>query len=66
MAENDKISQYIDDKNEIERKITLKLREIEELGIELGYYKSICIPNDDESMELKRLQDTEIRLLASN
>jgi len=40
---------YIEDKNEIEKNIAIKLREIEEFNTELAYYKSLCTPNEDEA-----------------
>ena len=63
---NASMGKYNQDKNEVERNITMKLREIEEANVEIAYYKSICIPNEEEALEVKRLQDNETRLLSSN
>lgn len=52
---NESMGKYNQDKNEVERNITMKLREIEEANQEIAYYKSICIPNEEEALEVKRL-----------
>lgn len=52
---NDSMWKYNQDKKEVERNITRELREIEEANEEIAYYKSICIPNEEETMEVKRL-----------
>lgn len=49
----------MDDKAQIERKINHKLKEIEDMNLELNYYKNMSAPKDNESNEIKRLQQIE-------
>lgn len=49
----------LDSVDDHERKMNSKLIEMEECNEEIGYYKSICIPNSDDALEINRLQDIE-------
>lgn len=45
----------MEDKATVEKELTLKLREIEDYNNEIAYWKSHCIPNDENALEVKRL-----------
>ncbi|EAR89325.3 hypothetical protein TTHERM_00372420 (macronuclear) [Tetrahymena thermophila SB210] len=62
--------QYIidsmEDKTNVEKELTLKLREIEDLNTEIAYWKSQCVPNEESSLEVKRLQKKQEELSDQN